>query len=178
MERPVEENYRMRCAAGMAVLATTLALGACGGDGDAASSAGGDGETDGSSAGVSRLDCGKGRAGSERALRQFTAILRAGDEAAVRAVLAPRGRFEWISAHDARGPDVSVRGNPAKAAEAVARRGGLPMEVVRFSNSEPPRRTTDLGFSGLWEGNRQFTGKAALDCLLGKARVLSVGVPP
>jgi hypothetical protein len=155
-----------------------IVLGGSGCGGESESSAGDDGEADGSSAVVSRLDCNRGRGGSEQALRQFAAILRVGDETAIRAVLAPRGRFEWISAHDARGPDISVRGDPAKAAEAVADRGGLPIEVVRFFNSEPPRRTTDLGFSGLWDGNRHFNGKAALDCRLGKARVFSIAVPP
>jgi hypothetical protein len=156
-----------RASVGIVAL-LSLGLPACGGDGDQAKSL----------PGVSRLDCGKGRAGSEDALRQFAAVLRRGDAQEILSVLAKPGRFEWISAHDAHGPDLSVRNDRVRAAEAVAQHGGLPIEVTRFTNSEPPRRSTDLGFEGIWEGTRPFTGKAALDCQVGKARVISIGVPP
>jgi hypothetical protein len=147
-----------------------ISVAACGGNGD-------QGTTTGSS-GLSRLDCGNSKAGSEGAMRQFAAIVRGGDEQKILSVLAKPGRFEWISVQDARGPDLSVRNDRVRAAEAVAQRGGLPIKISRFGNSEPPRRTTDLGFRGVWDGTRPFNGKAALDCRVGKARVLSIGIPP
>lgn len=147
----------------------SLGLPACGG-------ADGQVTTSPSQPGASRLDCGKGSAGSEGALRQFVAVLRRGDEQEILSVLAKPGRFEWISVQDARGPDLSVRNDRVGAAKAVAQRGGLPIKVTRFGNSEPPRGTTDFGFQGTWDGTRRLEGKAALDCRVGKARVLSVGI--
>jgi hypothetical protein len=145
-----------------------LGLPACGGD---------DNQVSGNPS--QSLDCGKGKAGSEDALRQFVAVLRRGDAQEILSVLAKPGRFEWITVGDARGPDLSVRNDRERAAEAVAQRGGLPIKVTRFTNSEPPHRTTDFGFQGLWDGTRPFIGKAALDCQVGKARVIviSIGVP-
>ena len=66
--------------------------------------------------------------------------------------------------------------HPGEAAWAVAHRGGLPLRVVRFTNSETPHGTTDFGFIGRWNGTRSLVGKAAIDCKVGKARVLSVEV--
>jgi hypothetical protein len=149
----------------------SITLPACGGNDD-------QGTTTASTPGVSRLDCGKGNAGSKDALRQFAAVLRRGSAQEILSVLAKPGRFEWISVQDARGPDLSVRNDRVRAAEAVAQRGGLPMRVTRFVNAERPHRTTDLGFVGKWQGTRRFNGKAALDCNVGKARVLSMAVPP
>jgi hypothetical protein len=144
-------------------------------------SGGGDASSRGSSASIpSRLDCGSGVAGSERALRQFFAILRTGNEGEIRSVLADPGRFAWLTvgSKDARGQHwfVNVRHDPGEAARAVAQRGGLPLRIVRFTNSEAPHRTTDLGFTGRWNGTRPLVGKAAIDCKPGKARVLSVAV--
>jgi hypothetical protein len=161
---------RLKLSAGLIAL-LSLGLPACGGGGDQAAGTP-------SSPGASHLDCGKGRAGSEDALRQLVAVLRRGDAQEILSVLAKRGRFEWISAHDARGPDLSVRNDRVRAAEAVAQRGGLPIRITRFTNSERPRRTTDFGFEGVWEGTRRLYGKAALDCQVGKARVISIGIPP
>lgn len=161
---------RLKLSAGLIAL-LSLGLPACGGNDDQVAA-------NPSLPGASRLDCGKGRAGSEDALRQFAAVLRRGDAQEILSVLAKPGRFEWISVQDARGPDLSVRNDRVRAAEAVAQRGGLPMKVTRFDNSEPPRRTTDLGFQGRWEGTRPFNGKAALDCRVGKARVIGIGIPP
>jgi hypothetical protein len=161
---------RLKLSAALIAL-LSLGLPACGGDDDQAGAKSSLPE-------ASRLDCGKGRAGSEDALRQFAAVLRRGDAQEILSVLAKRGRFEWVSAHDARGPDLSVRNDRVRAAEAVAQRGGLPIRVTRFTNSEPPRRTTDFGFEGIWEDTRRLYGKAALDCEVGKARVISIGIPP
>ena len=154
----------LKLSAGLIAL-LSFGLPACGGD-------------DPSQSGASRLDCGKGKAGGEHALRQFVAVLRRGDAQEILSVLAKRGRFEWITVGDARGPDLNVRNDRVRAAEAVAERGGLPIKVTRFTNSESPRATTDLGFQGIWDRTRPFTGKAALDCQVGKARVISVGIPP
>jgi hypothetical protein len=125
---------------------------------------------------VSRLDCGKGKAGSEHALRHFTAILRRGNRSEIRSVLIDRPRFFALSALGHPGPDVSVRGNPDAAARAVANHGGLPVRITTFGNSEPPRRTTDFGFQGVWNDTRQVDGKAAIDCKLGKVIVFNVAV--
>ena len=153
-----------------AVLIAVLSLGlpACDGDED---QAGGK-----SSLPVSRLDCGQGRAGSEHALRQFAAVLRRGDAQEVLSVLAKRGRFEWITVGSDR-PYLGVRNDRIRAAKAVAQRGGLPIKITRFTNSESPRRTTDFGFQGVWNGTRPLIGKAALDCEVGKARVIAIGIP-
>lgn len=124
------------------------------------------------------LDCGEDKAGSKRALRSFVAILRRGDRQEIESALARAGRFEWISVTDADGPDLSVRNDAPKAARAVARRGGLPVRITRFQNAERPRPTTDFGFVGTWDETRHLNGKAALDCIAGTARVLSVGIPP
>jgi hypothetical protein len=158
---------RLKLSAGLIAL-LSLGLPACGGDDQVGAK----------SSGASRLDCGRGRAGSEDALRQFAAVLRRGDAQEILSVLAKPGRFEWITVGDARGPDLYVRNDRVRAAEAVAERGGLPIKVTRFTNSESPRATTDLGFQGIWDGTRPFTGKAALDCQVGKARVISIGIPP
>jgi hypothetical protein len=150
-------------------LITLLSLGlpACGGNDDQVAAHPG---------ATSRLDCGQGRAGSEHAFRQFAAVLRRGDAQEVLSVLAKRGRFEWITVGSSR-PILTVRNDRIRAAKAVAQRGGLPIKVTRFTNSEPPRRTTDFGFEGVWNGTRPFIGKAALDCEVGKARVISIGIP-
>lgn len=154
-----------------------LAIG-CSGGGDATRSST---VSRASSASVpSRLNCGSTVAVSERALRQFLAILRAGNEGEIRSVLADPGRFAWLTV-GSKGPRgvhwfVHVRRDPDEAARAVARRGGLPLRIVRFTNSEAPHRTTDFGFTGRWNGTRPLVGKAAIDCKLGKARVLSVAV--
>jgi hypothetical protein len=161
---------RLKLSVGLTAL-LSLGLPACGGSDDQV-------RANPSLPDATRLDCGKGRAGSEDALRQFAAVLRRGDAQEILSVLARPGRFEWISAHDARGPDLSVRNDRVGAAEAVAQRGGLPIKITRFYNSEPPRRTTDFGFEGIWEGTRRFYGKAALDCQVGKARVISIAVQP
>jgi hypothetical protein len=161
----------LRLASVGIVALLSLGLSACGGDDDQVT-------TTPSPPGASRLDCGEGRAGSEHALRQFVAVLRRGDAQEVLSLLAKPGRFEWISVGDARGPDFSVRNDRERAAEAVAQRGGLPIEIARFTNSEPPRRTTDLGFQGVWDDARIFYGKAALDCEVGKVRVISIGIQP
>jgi hypothetical protein len=125
-----------------------------------------------------RLDCGSGKAGSEEALRQFVAILRRGDRSEVRAVLVDRPRFAWlyVGFDGRRRAYLDVPDDPDKAARAVARRGGLPLTISEFGNSEPPRRTTDFGFKGRWNGTRHLNGKAAIDCNQGKAIVLGVGV--
>ena len=123
-----------------------------------------------------RLDCGSTKAGSERALRQFFTVLRGGDRDQVRSVLIDRPRFAWLNVQGHGGPHVYVRGDPDKAARVVARRGGLPLTIGKFGNSEPPRRTTDFGFKGRWNGARHLVGKAAIDCKQGRAIVLGVGV--
>jgi hypothetical protein len=129
-----------------------------------------------------RLECGHDLAGSKHALRQFFSILRAGDEAQVRSVLADRPRFMWVSVNSNRGshrgPHIDIRGSPGKAAKAVARSGGLRLRLVSFMNSEPPHRTTDFGFYGRWGRTRKVVGKAAIDCKEGKAIVLAAGVGP
>jgi hypothetical protein len=58
----------------------------------------------------------------------------------------------------------------------VARRDGLPIEVTSFLNSERPRRTTDVGFKGQWNGRRGVIGKVAIDCNQGRAIVLAATV--
>jgi hypothetical protein len=125
-----------------------------------------------------RLHCGSSAAGSRRALRQFVAILRRGNELQIRSVLADPKRFAWLSVNSnwPRGPHLKAhRHHPGEAARAVAKRGGLPLRIRRFGNSEPPHRTTDFGFIGRW--NRvPMEGKAAIDCIQGNAIVLSVGV--
>jgi hypothetical protein len=161
---------RLELSVGLIAL-LSLGLPACGGNDDQVTA-------NPSLPEASRLDCGKGRSGSEHALRQFAAVLRRGNGQDILSVLAEPGRFEWISVQDARGPDLYVRNDRVRAANAVARRGGLPIRVARFFNSESPRRTTDLGFQGRWEGTQPFNGKAALDCRVGTARVLSIGIPP
>jgi hypothetical protein len=146
-----------------------MALGACGGD-----------STDPTGATAppvsARLDCGKGKAGSEHALRHFTAILRSGNRSELRSVLIDRPRFFALSAYGHPGPNVGVRGNPDRAARAVANHGGLPVRITTFGNSEPPRRTTDFGFLGVWNGTRRVVGKAAIDCNVGKVIVFNVAV--
>lgn len=155
-------------AAGLLLAGVTVA-GRDGGDGSPTASAGPP---------PARLECGSDGEGSKAAFRRFAAILRGGDETQIRSVLVEQPRFAWISAHDAEGPDISIRDDPDKAARKVAVRGGLPMEITHFSNVERPSRTTDAGFTGRWDGDRRFIGKGALDCGRGKAIVLSVGVPP
>jgi hypothetical protein len=127
-----------------------------------------------------QLDCGSGVAGSEAALRQFFAILWRGHRVEVRSVLVDRPRFAWLAvnsnANIRRGPHINVRGHPGKAAPVVARHGGLPLRITEFMNSEPPRRSTDFGFRGRWNGTRPLVGKAAIDCTEGRAIVLGVGV--
>jgi hypothetical protein len=123
-----------------------------------------------------RLDCGRGKAGSETALRQFTAALRRGHRGEIRSVLIDRPRFFAISAQGHPGPKMHVRGDPGAAARAVAKHGGLPVAITQFTNSEPPRRTTDLGFKGRWNGTRHMFGKAAIDCMEGKVITFNVGV--
>jgi hypothetical protein len=125
---------------------------------------------------VSRLDCGKGTAGSEGALRHFTAILRRGDRSEIRSVLIDRPRFFALSAHGRPGPDVDVRDDPDQAARAVAERGGLPVRITEFMNSEPPDRDTGLGFRGRWNGLRPIVGKAAIDCSQGKVITFNIAV--
>jgi hypothetical protein len=148
-----------------------VALGACGSDSTDPTG------TDTTTAPlVSRLDCGKGKAGSEHALRHFTAILRRGNRSEIRSVLIDRPRFFALSALGHPGPDVSVRGNPGAAARAVANHGGFPVRITTFGNSEPPRRATDFGFRGVWNGSRPVVGKAAIDCTQGKVIVFNVGV--
>ena len=127
---------------------------------------------------VERLDCGQGNAGGERALKTFLGVLRRGDAEEIEAVLAKPGRFEWISAHVAGSLTVSVRQDPAEAAREVAHLGGLPITITHIQNSEQPTGSTDLGFVGRWDDARHLNGKATIDCVRGKARVLSVGVPP
>ena len=123
-----------------------------------------------------RLDCGSSKAGSEDALRQFFAVLRRGNRTEVRSVLVDRPRFAWLNVQGHGGPHVYARGDPDKAARMVAQHGGLPLRITEFGNSEPPRRTTDFGFKGRWNGTRHMLGKAAIDCRQGKAIVLGVGV--
>jgi hypothetical protein len=124
------------------------------------------------------LDCGSTVAGSERALRQFVAILRSGDEARIRAVLADQGRFFAISVlgSEHSSPHLSVRGDPDEAAATFAQGGRLPLRLTRITNSEPPRRTTDFGFTGRFSGNREVIGKAAIDCTQGNVIVFGAGV--
>ena len=122
------------------------------------------------------LDCGQDKSGSKRAVRQFFRILRTGDEARVLDSLATDGRFEWITALNKKDSPVNVRGNRRKAAAAVAKYGGLPLRVTEFMNIDRPSGTTDFGFFGTWRGKRT-TGKGAIDCNQGRARVLSVAIP-
>jgi hypothetical protein len=127
----------------------------------------------------SPLDCGKGVAGSEDAVRQFLAILSDGKRAEVRSVLATDGRFWRLSVNGKRRHGPHFNPSPrdrAKTARAVARRDGLPIEVTSFLNSEPPRRTTDIGFKGRWNGRRGVIGKVAIDCNQGRAIVLAAAV--
>lgn len=123
-----------------------------------------------------RLNCGSGAAGSEGALRQFTAALRRGDRGEIRSVLIDRPRFFAISAQGHPAPNVNARGDPGGAAKAVAKHGGLPVTITEFMNSEPPSRTTDLSFKGRWNGTRHMIGKAAIDCTEGKVITFNVGV--
>jgi hypothetical protein len=122
------------------------------------------------------LDCGRGKAGTEHALRQFTAALRRGDKSEIRSVLIDRPRFFAISAQGHPGPKVNVRDDPGAAARAVAKEGGLPVKLTQFMNSEPPSRTTDLSFKGRWNGARHMFGKAAIDCTEGKVITFNVAV--
>jgi hypothetical protein len=122
------------------------------------------------------LDCGKGTAGSERALRQFSAILRQGNQLKIRAALIDRPRFFAVSANGRPGPSISVRGDPGTAAQVIAANGGLPVRIDRFMNSEGPSRNTDFGFRGRWNGTRKLIGKAAIDCTQGKVIAFNVGV--
>jgi hypothetical protein len=122
------------------------------------------------------LDCRKGKAGSEHALRHFTAILRRGSRSEIRSVLIDRPRFFALSAQGHPGPDVGVRGKPDAAARAVANHGGFPVRITTFGNADPPRRTTDFGFLGVWNGTRRVNGKAAIDCTVGKVIVFNVAV--
>jgi hypothetical protein len=154
-------------------VAVCVALGACGSD---SSTDPGSVDTTTAPPDSARLDCGKGKAGSEHALRHFTAILRRGNRSKIWSVLIDRPRFFALSALGHPGPDVSVRGNPDAAARAVASHGGFPVRIRTFGNSEPPRRTTDFGFQGVWNDTRQVDGKAAIDCKLGKVIVFNVAV--
>jgi hypothetical protein len=121
------------------------------------------------------LDCGSNRAGSERALRRFSAVLGSGDRAAIRSLLIDRPRFFAVSAHGHPGPNVDVRDDPGKAAKAVAASGGFPIRIDQFMNSEGPHRTMDFGFRGRWN-DRPLIGKAAIDCTQGKVIVFNVAV--
>lgn len=122
------------------------------------------------------LDCGQGKSGSKRAVRQFFRILRTGDEAKVLDSLATNGRFEWITALNRKNSPINVRGDRRAAAAAIARYGGLPLRVTEFMNIDEPSGTMDFGFFGTWNGKR-MNGKGAIDCNQGKARVLSVALP-
>jgi hypothetical protein len=123
-----------------------------------------------------RLDCGKGKAGSEDALRRFTSALRRGDRGEIRSVLIDRPRFFALSAQGHPGPNVNVRDDPGRAARAVAQHGGMPVTIAQFMNSEPPSRTTDLSFRGRWNGTRRMFGKAAIDCEKGKVITFNLAV--
>jgi hypothetical protein len=125
-----------------------------------------------------RLDCGSSKSGSEGALRQFFAVLRRGNRPEVRSVLVDAPRFFALSVNGDgnRGPHVNARGDPDRAARIVAKRGGLPLTIAHFMNSERPHRTTDFGFRGRWNRTRHVIGKAAIDCTEGRAIVLGVGV--
>lgn len=170
--RRVREVKALALVIGLGFVGVGIA--ACGGDGTESVSA--REASVASSPAPQRLDCGLSKAGSEDALRQFFAVLRQGNRAEVRSVLIDRPRFAWLNVQGHGGPHVYVRGNPDKAARVVARRGGLPLTIREFTNSEPPRRTTDFGFKGRWNGTRHLVGKAAIDCRQGKAIVLGVGV--
>jgi hypothetical protein len=122
------------------------------------------------------IDCGKGKSGSEYALRRFTAALRRGNRSEIRSVLTDRPRFFAISARGHPGPNVSVRGDPGAAARAIAKHGGLPVTITQFMNSEAPSRTTDLSFKGRWNGARHMFGKAAIDCTEGKVITFNIAV--
>jgi hypothetical protein len=153
-------------------VAVCIALGACGSDSTDPTGV----DTTTAAPVSTRLDCGKGKAGSQHALRHFTAILRRGNRSEIRSVLIDRPRFFALSALGHPGPDVSVRGNPDAAARAVANHGGLPVRITTFGNADPPRRTTDFGFRGVWHGTRPAEGKAAIDCNVGKVIVFNVAV--
>lgn len=124
------------------------------------------------------LDCGNDKGGSKRAVHQFFAVLRSGDEERILDALARGGRFEWISVTDRSGEAVVLaRGNRRKAAAAVADLGGLPIRAARFQNVDRPSRTMDFGLrTGLWDG-RRMGGKGAIDCVQGRGRVLSLALP-
>lgn len=125
-----------------------------------------------------KLDCGSTVRGSKRALRSFLRILARGREARILSVLAKPRRFEWIYVGRGRNrnPVIHVRHDRREAAAKVAERGGLPLRITRFMNAEEPRLNTDFGFEAEWNGRRGAVGKAVLDCRVGKARVLSVGL--
>jgi hypothetical protein len=164
---------RMAVLPALSVAAAALAfLGGCGEETEP-------GEATVTAKPFSKLDCGHGRAGSKAAFRQFAEILASGDEAQIRAMLVDQPRFAWISAQGGvTGPEVSVRRDPDAAAAAVADRGGLPFQITRFQNIDPPGRATDAGFRGRWDQTRGLFGKGVIDCERGKAIVLSVGVRP
>jgi hypothetical protein len=155
------------------ILLLALALAGC--EGDEANEAS---EASFEPSKAERLDCGDNRAGSKAAMHEFAAILRRGERAEIAFALAPAPRFQWISVDGAEGPGLLARGDPGEAARVVARRGGLPFEITRFTHAERPGPSTDFGFEGVWEGDRALNGKAALDCQMGAARVLSLGIPP
>jgi hypothetical protein len=169
-----------RVSTEMKALATVALLGAvlagCGGGSSETNKAAGGTTT--ASPVRAHLDCAKGRAGSEAALRHFTTILRGGSQREIRSVLIDRPRFFALSANGKPDPNVNVRYDPDKAARAVADRGGLPITIARFMNSEPPSRNADFGFRGHWNGARRLIGKAAIDCTQGKVIVFNVGVRP
>ena len=163
-------------ATGAALLALVLGLAVAAGAGFGSS---GSGEAAPTSAAATdaALDCGSTVRDSKRALRSFLRILDRGREARILSVLAKPRRFEWIFVNRPNGnPIVGVRNDRREAAAAVAERGGLPLRITRFMNAERPRRSTDFGFEAEWKGRRGAVGKAVLDCHVGKARVLSVGL--
>jgi hypothetical protein len=158
----------------LSTLVTSVALIGCGG---------GSGSIDppAREKGMAKLDCGRGLRGSKAAFDQYLALLRDGDEAAIRSVLGPRGdpargAFGWISVGSKERSIIDIRGNPGQAAKRVAALGGLPLRITEFMNIERPRRVTDAGFRGRWGSRKPFVGKGALNCERGTAVVLSVAL--
>jgi hypothetical protein len=125
------------------------------------------------------LDCGSNRAGVRAAFHQFTAILREGDESSVREALIDAPRFAWIFAGDNANQEnpLFYAHRPNQVAKKVAARGGLPVEITHFGRvGSPDSRYAISGtIRGTW-GDHEFEGKSELNCISGKARVLSIGV--
>ena len=127
------------------------------------------------------LDCGTDEAGAEAAFHEFASILRAGDRPGVRAALEDKGEFFQLFA-SAKRPNGGSRTliyerRPGGAAAEVSRQGGLPITITRFTDGagEPDDETGSGTLRGTW-GDRKFVGKSALDCVEGKAIVLSLSV--